>query len=1111
MESIRNEQNIKRLRGLLGDSKKGIYALFGLTQSAKALFLYSLSSDKKKKLVITETERSAAKLYDEYRSYDKSCRYYPAKDLLFFDADLRSNELTTERIRAIKDLLNPEPVTVFLSADAILGRLPSVNAFYGTGVELNVGDTLIIGELSEKLVSLGYSRCAIVDTPGEFSIRGGIVDIFPLTTSFPFRIELWGDEVDSIRIFDKDTQKSIEMVEHASIFPASEDVLFTADEGTSLLYEFLDEDSCIFLDEPIEIYNAQTVVYEEFIEGMSRRKKTIGGAAREEDPKELMASPEEALLKMSEYNTVAFCSLNSFPGTLKVTETFNINTSPVMSFNSSIPLFREELLKYQKRNEKIVICGQSRTRQKRLYEGLLNDGIKTIYDENMDEPDSPGQILITLSALDHGVEFSDAKIVYISENDIFSGQYKRRVKKAYKKGEAIESFRALSVGDYVVHEHYGIGKYCGIEKITHEKILKDYLKISYAGSDNLYIPVSHLDMLTKYSSKDSNVKLSSLSGAEWSRTKGKVKSALNLVAKDLAKLYALREQEKGYAYGEDTLWQKEFEETFPYEETPGQMAAILDVKKDLMSHKIMDRLICGDVGFGKTEIAIRAAFKVVQENKQVVVLAPTTVLAMQHFNTFSERMKDYPVNIGMLSRFRTNTQNKNTVADLGTGKLDIVIGTHRALSKDVKFFDLGLLIIDEEQRFGVKHKEKIKELKNTVDVLSLTATPIPRTLHMSLIGIRDMSLLDEAPLERLPIQTYVFEQNDEMVRAAISRELKRGGQVYYVINRIRKIEAITENLKKMLPQANIVYAHGQMTETALEDIMADFVSGQIDVLVATTIIEIGLDIPNVNTIVIHDADTLGLSQLYQLRGRVGRSSRSSYAFLMYSKEKMLKDVATKRLSAIKEFSDLGSGFKIAMRDLEIRGAGNLLGKQQHGHMEAVGYDLYCKMLSEALKAEKGEEVMPDFETSVDIAVDANIPAEYIEDEAQKLEIYRRISLVSDGESEEEMIDELIDRFGEPPKSVINLINVARLRNLAHKSFITKIFQSGNHMKIDILKSAKFNPDLIPEFVDRYRGKLRFSLAGGEPAFHLNVNLNNEGKDILKFTETFILDMKTNLT
>ena len=648
----------------------------------------------------------------------------------------------------------------------------------------------------------------------------------------------------------------------------------------------------------------------------------------------------------------------------------------------------------------------------------------------------------------------------------------------------------------MVHEDHGLGIYRGIEKIEQDRVVKDYLKIEYADGGNLYLPATRLDGIQKYAGAEAKApKLNKLGGEQWKKTKAKVKGAVKEIAKELVELYAARQQTEGFQYSEDSEWQKEFEELFPYEETDDQLDAIEATKKDMESRKIMDRLICGDVGYGKTEIALRAAFKAIQDGKQVVYLVPTTILAQQHYNTFIQRMKDFPVRVDLMSRFRSSTEIKKTLTDLKKGLVDVVIGTHRVLSKDVVFKDLGLLIIDEEQRFGVAHKEKIKHLKETVDVLTLTATPIPRTLHMSLVGIRDMSVLEEPPVDRVPIQTYVMEYNDEMVREAINRELARNGQVYYVYNRVHDIDDVAGHVAQLVPGAVVVFAHGQMPERQLEKIMFDFVNGDIDVLVSTTIIETGLDIPNANTMIIHDADRMGLSQLYQLRGRVGRSSRTSYAFLMYKRDKLLKEEAEKRLQAIREFTELGSGIKIAMRDLEIRGAGNVLGAEQHGHMEAVGYDLYCKLLNQAVQAMKGKrEEEEDFQTVVDCDINAYIPGGYIKNEYQKLDIYKRISSIENEEDYMDMQDELSDRFVELPKAVENLLRVAYLKALAHQAYVTEVNINRQEIRMVMYQKARLRTEELPQLAAQYKGKLKMQTGDAPGLFYQEMNGKNRDSE-----------------
>jgi len=765
----------------------------------------------------------------------------------------------------------------------------------------------------------------------------------------------------------------------------------------------------------------------------------------------------------------------------------------------------KDLHKYRKNKYRVVLLSASRTRAKRLAEELLNEGIGAFYTEDKNHELSEGTVMVTNGSIHKGFEYPVLRFVVITESDIFGAESTRKKKKRVRtyEGEQIASFSDLNVGDYVVHESYGLGIYRGIEKIESDHVIKDYIKIQYAGTSNLYILATQLDLIQKYAGKDAKKpKLNKLGGQEWERTKTRVRGAVKEIAADLVRLYAAREEHAGFVYGADTVWQKEFEELFPYEETEDQLLAIADTKRDMESSKIMDRLICGDVGYGKTEIAIRAAFKAVQESKQVAYLAPTTILAQQVYNTFAERMKDFPVRIDLLCRFRSPAEQKKTIVDLKKGQVDIVIGTHRLLSADVQYKDLGLLVIDEEQRFGVTHKEKIKQLKTNVDVLTLTATPIPRTLHMSLIGIRDMSVLEEPPMDRQPIQTYVLEHNEELVREAITRELARDGQVYYVYNRVRDIGEVTARIQELVPNANVAFAHGQMNEQELEKIMYRFINGEIDVLVSTTIIETGMDISNVNTMIIHDAENLGLSQLYQLRGRIGRSNRTAYAFLMYKRDKMLKEVAEKRLAAIKEYSDLGSGFKIAMRDLEIRGAGNLLGAEQSGHMEAVGYDLYCKMLNEAVKEEKGISRVEHFDTTIDIDIDAYIPSAYIANEYQKLDIYKRIAGVETQDESDEMLEELIDRFGEPPKAVLNLLRIACLKARAHAGYIQELKQTGGNIRMTMYEKANIDVSKIPLLLQEMGPALSFVPEGKNPYFVYRTDLNSResGKDLLDTIE-----------
>ena len=801
---------------------------------------------------------------------------------------------------------------------------------------------------------------------------------------------------------------------------------------------------------------------------------------------------KEIIEKFNTRYGIGLTTLETRCGDFKVRDVYSIQAAGVNPYNNSFEMLTQDLKKLKRQGYRVILVSGSRTRAKRLAEDLRDYDLSSFYSEDMVRTVRPGEIMVVYGCVAEGYEYPMLKFMVISESDIFGKRKKKRRRKVYE-GQKIQEFAELKPGDYVVHENHGLGVYQGIEKVEVDKVIRDYMKISYADGGILYILATQMDLIQKYAGADAKPpKLNKLGTPQWNKTKSQVKKAVQVIAQDLVELYAVRQQTEGFVYSPDTVWQKEFEEMFPFEETEDQLRAIEDTKKDMESTKVMDRLICGDVGYGKTEVAIRAAFKAVQDGKQVVYLVPTTILAQQHYNTFIQRLKDFPVRIDLLCRFRTPAQQKKTIEDLKKGLVDIVIGTHRVLSKDVTYKDLGLLIIDEEQRFGVTHKEKIKKMRENIDVLTLTATPIPRTLHMSLIGIRDMSVLEEAPMDRMPIQTYVMEVNDEMIREAIERELSQGGQVYYVYNRVEDIADVAGRVQKLVPGASVSFAHGQMSERELEDIMYDFINGEIDVLVSTTIIETGLDIANANTMIIQDADRFGLSQLYQLRGRVGRSNRMAYAFLLYRRDKLLKEVAEKRLAAIREFTDLGSGIKIAMRDLEIRGAGNLLGEAQSGHMAAVGYDLYCKMLNEAVKELKGEKEEDQFTTTMDLNIDAFIPESYIKNEYQKLDIYKRIAAITTEEEMDDMTEELIDRFGDIPKKVQQLLHIAALKSLAHAAYVTAVEQKGSDFKFTLYEKAKLDPQKIPGLLQRYGNKLVFRAE--EPPYFFYQKKGRSGKE-----------------
>ncbi len=1141
-------------------------ALTGCVESQKLHMVYGLGGGFRNRLIVTFSDLRVKELMEDYRFYDKNAVAYPARDLIFYQADVHGNQLVTERIKCLRRMLEGKPVTVITTFSSLMAPQIPLSAWKEHLLSVSVKGQADERELAQRLVNMGYEKSYQVEAPGQFSIRGGIVDIFDLTEENPYRIELWGDEVDSIRSFDVLSQRSLEKLSGVTIYPAGEMLLsdkrlkagmdkiekegkafaeklrkdfhteeaHRVEEQTGELLEqvyefrnllnldayvhyfyedtvsFLDlfdrSKTCVFVDEPARVKEHADAVELEFRESMAHRLEKGYLLPGQMD---LLYSVEEVAAKMERGRTVALSALDAKNPFFRADRKADIPVKSISSYNNSFETLIQDLKRYKKNGYRVLLLSGSRTRAARLAADLQEQELPAFYTENPDRELKAGEIMTFYGRVLKGFEYPLLKFAVISESDIFGADKKKKKKRKIYEGSKINDFNELKVGDYVVHENHGLGVYRGIEKVEVEKVVKDYIKIEYQDGGNLYVLATGLDVIQKYASADAKrPKLNKLGTQEWNRSKKKAQEAAGEVAKDLVELYAARQNKTGFQYGPDTVWQREFEEMFPFEETEGQLLAITSAKEDMESTRIMDRLVCGDVGYGKTEIAIRVAFKAVQEGKQVVYLVPTTILAQQHYNTFVQRMKDFPVRVDLLSRFRTASEQKKTIEDLKKGFVDIVIGTHRVLSADVVYKDLGLLIIDEEQRFGVRHKEKIKQMKENVDVLTLTATPIPRTLHMSLVGIRDMSVLEEAPNDRMPIQTYVMEYNEEMVREAIVRELSRKGQVYYVYNRVNNIADIAAAIQKLVPEAAVAFAHGQMNERELENIMYDFISGEIDVLVSTTIIETGLDIPNVNTIIVHDSDRMGLSQLYQLRGRVGRSNRTAYAFLMYKRDKMLKELAEKRLSAIKEFTELGSGFKIAMRDLEIRGAGNLLGARQHGHMQAVGYDLYCKMLNEAVKNLKGISTREDFNTTVDLDVDAFIPPAYIVNEIQKLDIYKRIAGIENQAECDDMKEELLDRFGAVPGEVENLFRIAMIRVSAHRLYMTEVRGRGGEIRFTFKPDARIMPERIPEILKMY-DKLSFNHKG-TPFFLFRYKkcgmVEKDAQMLLSFTEQLLVSM-----
>lgn len=1139
-------------------------AATGCIDTQKSQFIHGLGSGHTFRLIITYNELRAKEMYDDYRLYDREVYYYPARDLIFYSADIHGQAIVKERLKIIKRIVENQPTTIITTLDGGMDFCLPFVLYENKKISLKEADIIDLEKIKKDLVTLGYENVSQVDDEGQFAVRGGILDIFPLTEEQPYRIELWGDEIDTIRTIDVESQRSIENVSEVTIYPAVE-IFFDEDEklggiravreemencvrkfkeegkveeGARLrdtvenfieTYEacpnmvnlesyvpyfcketvsffdyFKDKDIIVFLDELNRANERCETVEYEFRESMANRLTKGYILPGQTD---VLYNQPQLIRKLLQYPVVLISTLDGTTKDIKVSRTFSFFVQSSPSYNNNFAVMAKDIESLKKKGYRVLLLSASETRGRRLCTDLEDFGIYAVYDRDMSHSIEKGQVMVAKGNLRRGFEYPLLSFVVVTEGDIFGGQKKKKKKKQrIYEGTKIHSFSDLKVGDYVVHENHGLGIYQGIEKIEVDKVTKDYLKIQYAGGSNLYVLATSLDVLQKYAGSEAKApKLNRLNSPEWKKTKTRVKGAVKEIAKELVDLYAKRQAREGFAYGKDTVWQTEFEEMFPYEETDDQLSAIEATKRDMESKKIMDRLVCGDVGYGKTEIAIRAAFKAVQDGKQVAFLVPTTILARQHYETFVQRMKDFPISVDMVSRLRSKAQQTKTLERLRKGSLDIIIGTHRLLSKDIQYKDLGLLIVDEEQRFGVTHKEKLKQLKNDIDVLTLSATPIPRTLHMSLVGIRDMSVLEEPPVDRMPIQTFVMEKSDEVIREAIIRELARGGQVYYVYNRVNNMDVIANEVAKLVPEAVVSFANGQMNERELEKTMVRFIEGEIDVLIATTIVETGLDIPNVNTIIIDDADKLGLSQLYQLRGRVGRSNRTAYAFLMYKRDKMLKEVAEKRLEAIKEFTDLGSGFKISMRDLEIRGAGNLLGAKQHGHMEAVGYDLYCKMLNEAVKSLKGEKIETmEYETTVDVSMDAFIPATYIRSEFQKLDMYKRVAEIENEEERADIEDELVDRFGEPPKSVKNLLDIALIKAKAHDAYMTAVVQKGETLRFVMYNKADIAVEKIPEVLQKVGRGMRF-VPESEPYFAYTVD---KGKPVLKQAEDIIREIRS---
>ena len=1077
------------------------HLITGLTGGARAVFFQNLYKQLKRPVyIITSNLLQAQRLVDDLSILigEDEVNYYPADEFVAANISFVSPELRAQRIATLDRLVSGTKGIYVVSAAGLRQYVVQPETWRSAILQTKVGDELNIEQWLSTLVEMGYTRSGMVTAPGEFAMRGGILDIFPLYVDAPIRIELFDTEVDSIRTFDADSQRSIEKLQDVRILPAKELILgkeekiqianrletglsdslkkIKAPEIQELLLENIKHDiellkmgdvpdhilkyGQLLFNQPAHLSNYFSkdglVVFDE----LGRIQEVMEAWEREEQ--EWFVSLIEAgkmlhnvkpsfsykeVLAMIPQQKLFLALFTRTFAHVKFDKTTNFSCKPMQQFQGQIALVQGELERWKNEKYTVVFTADGEERVRAIYDMLQEYDIHI----NMGQPKGPG-IFIVDNPISAGFELPLQKLAVVTDAELFKQQAKRKVRpQKMTNAERIKSYTEIKPGDYVVHVHHGIGKYIGIETLVVNGTHRDYLHVRYREDDKLYVPIDQIELIQKYvPSGEKDPKLHKLGGAEWKKAKAKVVNAVKDIADELIKLYAKREAEKGYAFMPDTDEQRSFEAAFPYDETEDQLRTIVEVKRDMERERPMDRLVCGDVGYGKTEVAIRAAFKAIQDGKQVAFLVPTTILAQQHFETIQTRFEDFGINVGLLSRFRTRKQQQETLKGLKEGLVDIVIGTHRILSKDVQYRDLGLLIVDEEQRFGVTHKEKIKQLKTNIDVLTLTATPIPRTLHMSMVGVRDLSVIETPPQNRFPVQTYVMEHNGALVREAIERELSRGGQVFYLYNRVEDMARRVEEIQALVPEARVGFAHGRMTETELESVILSFLDGEYDVLVTTTIIETGVDIPNVNTLIVHDADRMGLSQLYQLRGRVGRSNRVAYAYFMYQRDKVLSEVAEHRLQAIKEFTELGSGFKIAMRDLSIRGAGNLLGAQQHGFIDSVGFDLYSQMLEEAIE-ERRTGVKKDEQPEVEITLreDAYLPDAYIPDGYQKIQMYKRIRAMEREEDYFEIIEELQDRFGDLPVEGERLMRIARMRVWALQSGVQSIKEKNNIISITL--------------------------------------------------------------
>jgi len=1147
---IKTVPNVKKFNDYLFEVKKGTnpIMLSGLTDVGKIHMAYSTKFYSEKPIcIITYNEMQAKKIVKDLAFFGEKVKFFPKRDVISFDYVAESKDTLFKRISVLNKLVKNDKKIIVTTIEAAMQKMITKESLYKHVMSLKVGDTFDLEVLKEKLVLLGYERYDLIEGKGQFSVRGGIVDIATSINS-GVRIEFWGDEIDSIRKFSLATQRTVKMLENIEIFPAYEfllendvnticekieqksyskivkekvkedieqikegDFLTKIDKyfdcfykETDTLLDYLQDDCIIFMDEISKIKaRAENITKDNsnLIKDLVEKNKIVPGILTEMNDyikfSERLQNKQAIYLEKQDVGFVDKQSMHA------KRNGYSFSYREVNFFRSSMDLLFQELQEAIKRGKQTVILGGSYEKCQKLSNILLEKEIPNIYTEILEDDITLGVVNITPGAFSTGFEFFDGNLLVISTEELFDAKITKRLKtpSKFKEGEVIV-FDDLKEGDFIVHKTHGIGQYIGVNTIKADGVTKDYIKLKYKDDDILYIPTNSLDNIRKYVGPEKiGPRLNRLGSKEWDRTKAKVKNNLREVAEELIELYAKRQEMEGFAFSKDTPWQQEFEDNFKYIETDDQLRCIEEVKKDMEKSKPMDRLLCGDVGYGKTEVAIRAAFKAVMDQKQVVYLVPTTVLAKQQYDEFKERMQEYPIRVELLNRFRTNKEQTETLKRLSLGEADILIGTHRVLSKDVRFKNLGLLIIDEEHRFGVKAKEKIKEFKNSVDVLTMTATPIPRTLHMSIVGMRDMSVIYEPPQNRKPVQTYVLEYDKEVIKEAITKELEKDGQVFYLFNNVEGIEKKALEISDLVEEAKVEYAHGKMTGNQIENIMQNFVDGKSNVLVCTTILESGIDIPNANTIIVENADRLGLAQLYQIRGRVGRSDKQAYAYITYKRDKMLTEVADKRLKAIKEFTEFGSGFKIAMRDLEIRGAGSLMGEIQHGHMEQIGYDMYCELLNQVVKELKGEEIVEEIDVQIDLDVTSYIPDEFIENSSQKIEIYQNIALCKNEEDIQNVTDEIIDRYGQMPYEIENLLDIARIKILAREKYILKISQKRENI-IFYFDNEKFNFDIVDKLMKTFRNRIKFS-PSKEP--YITFKLSNL-KNVLEECKEFLVKL-----